>query len=50
MVVLQTIELVVKSKIEDISYPKIKTTISLASDEMTRSRVIVHHLKKKKKK
>ncbi|XP_053484916.1 maestro heat-like repeat-containing protein family member 1 isoform X1 [Ictalurus furcatus] len=41
VVVLQTIELVVKSKIEDISYPKIKTTISLASDEMTRSREVV---------
>lgn len=40
VVVLQTIELVVKSKLEDISYPKIKTTISLASDEMTRSKVI----------
>lgn len=45
--VLQTIELVVKSKIEEISYPKIKTTISLASDEMTRSKVIVYHLRKK---
>ncbi|KAB5586895.1 hypothetical protein PHYPO_G00006680 [Pangasianodon hypophthalmus] len=41
VVVLQTIELVVKSKIEDISYPKIKTTISLASDEMTRSKEVV---------
>lgn len=41
-VVLQTIELVVKNKIDDISYPKIKTTISLASDEMTRSKEVVH--------
>ncbi|KAF4088237.1 hypothetical protein AMELA_G00080220 [Ameiurus melas] len=41
VVVLQTIELVVKSKIEDITYPKIKTTISLASDEMTRSKDVV---------
>ncbi|XP_060777885.1 maestro heat-like repeat-containing protein family member 1 isoform X2 [Neoarius graeffei] len=41
VVVLQTIELVVKSKLEDISYPKIKTTISLASDEMTRSKEVV---------
>ncbi|TSK34778.1 Maestro heat-like repeat-containing protein family member 1 [Bagarius yarrelli] len=42
VVVLQTIELVVKNKIDDISYPKIKTTISLASDEMTRSKEVVH--------
>lgn len=40
VVVLQTIELVVKSKIEDIGYTKIKTIISLASDEMTRSKVV----------
>ncbi|GAA6103654.1 maestro heat-like repeat-containing protein family member 1 isoform X1 [Tachysurus ichikawai] len=41
VVVLKTIELVVKSKIEDISYTKIKTTITLASDEMTRSKEVV---------
>uniref|UniRef100_A0A8B9L9G7 Maestro heat-like repeat family member 1 n=1 Tax=Astyanax mexicanus TaxID=7994 RepID=A0A8B9L9G7_ASTMX len=40
VVVLQTIELVVKSKIDDISYPKIKSIISLASDEMTRSKEV----------
>lgn len=40
MVVLQTIELVVKSRIDDISYPKIKNVIQLASDEMTKSKVI----------
>ncbi|XP_027005039.2 maestro heat-like repeat-containing protein family member 1 isoform X2 [Tachysurus fulvidraco] len=42
VVVLKTIELVVKSKIEDISYPKLKTTITLASDEMTRSKEVVN--------
>ncbi|KAJ8290767.1 hypothetical protein GJAV_G00017250 [Gymnothorax javanicus] len=41
VVILQTIELVVKSKIDDISCPKIKSIISLASDEMTRSKEIV---------
>ncbi|KAG5856775.1 hypothetical protein ANANG_G00011450 [Anguilla anguilla] len=41
VVILQTIELVVKSKIDDISYPKIKSIISLASDEMTRSKEVV---------
>ncbi|XP_053350115.1 maestro heat-like repeat-containing protein family member 1 isoform X1 [Clarias gariepinus] len=41
VLVLQTIELVVKSKIDEISYPKIKTTITLASDEMTRSKEVV---------
>uniref|UniRef100_A0AAR2JL30 Maestro heat-like repeat family member 1 n=1 Tax=Pygocentrus nattereri TaxID=42514 RepID=A0AAR2JL30_PYGNA len=40
VVVLQTIELVVKSKIDDISYIKIKSIISLASDEMTRSKEV----------
>jgi len=39
MVVLQTIEMVVKSRIDDISYPKIKSVIHLASDEMTKSKV-----------
>uniref|UniRef100_A0A4W4GLY6 Maestro heat-like repeat family member 1 n=1 Tax=Electrophorus electricus TaxID=8005 RepID=A0A4W4GLY6_ELEEL len=41
VVVLQTIELVVKSKIDDISSPKIKSIITLASDEMTRSKEII---------
>ncbi|XP_051999976.1 maestro heat-like repeat-containing protein family member 1 isoform X2 [Xyrauchen texanus] len=41
VVVLQTIELVVKSKIDDISYPKIKNVIKLASDEMTKSKDVV---------
>lgn len=39
VVILQTIELIVKTKIDDISYLKIKSIISLASDEMTRSKV-----------
>lgn len=42
VVILQTIELVVKSKIDEISYPRIKSVISLASDEMTRSKVRSH--------
>ncbi|XP_031432555.1 maestro heat-like repeat-containing protein family member 1 isoform X2 [Clupea harengus] len=41
VVILQTIELVVKSKINEISYPRIKSIISLASDEMTRSKEVV---------
>ncbi|KAG9345013.1 hypothetical protein JZ751_009553 [Albula glossodonta] len=41
VVILQTIELVVKFKIDEISYPKIKSIISLASDEMTRSKEVV---------
>ncbi|XP_035284058.1 maestro heat-like repeat-containing protein family member 1 [Anguilla anguilla] len=41
VVLLQTIELVVKSKIGEISYPKIKSLIHLASEEMTRSKEIV---------
>ncbi|XP_062848509.1 maestro heat-like repeat-containing protein family member 1 isoform X2 [Trichomycterus rosablanca] len=41
VVVLQTIELVVKSKIDDITYPKIKAVISLASAEMTKSKDVV---------
>lgn len=39
VVILQTIELVVGSRIENISYPRIKSVITLASDEMTRSKV-----------
>nr|XP_046190831.1 maestro heat-like repeat-containing protein family member 1 isoform X2 [Oncorhynchus gorbuscha] len=41
VVILQTIELIVKTKIDDVSYPKIKSIISLASDEMTRSKDVV---------
>ncbi|XP_061100289.1 maestro heat-like repeat-containing protein family member 1 isoform X2 [Conger conger] len=41
VVILQTIELVVRSKIDDVSCPKIKSIISLASDEMTRSKEVV---------
>lgn len=41
VIILQTIEMVVKSKIDDISIPKIKSTISLASGEMTRSKEVV---------
>ncbi|KAK6491304.1 maestro heat-like repeat-containing protein family member 1 [Huso huso] len=41
VIILQTIEMVVKSKINDISIPKIKSTISLASGEMTRSKEVV---------
>uniref|UniRef100_A0A8C2A801 Maestro heat-like repeat family member 1 n=1 Tax=Cyprinus carpio TaxID=7962 RepID=A0A8C2A801_CYPCA len=41
VVVLQTIELVVKNRIDDISYPKIKSVIQLASDEMTKSKEVV---------
>lgn len=41
VVILQTIELVVKSKIDEVSYPKIKSIITLASEEMTRSKDVV---------
>ncbi|XP_041105093.1 maestro heat-like repeat-containing protein family member 1 isoform X1 [Polyodon spathula] len=41
VIILQTIEMVVKSKIDDISTPKIKSTISLASGEMTRSKEVI---------
>ncbi|XP_077432978.1 maestro heat-like repeat-containing protein family member 1 isoform X1 [Vanacampus margaritifer] len=41
VVILQTIELIVGSRIDAISYPKIKSIISLASDEMTRSKDVV---------
>uniref|UniRef100_A0A667XV77 Maestro heat-like repeat family member 1 n=1 Tax=Myripristis murdjan TaxID=586833 RepID=A0A667XV77_9TELE len=41
VVILQTIELIVGSRIEEISYPRIKSIISLASDEMTRSKEVV---------
>ncbi|MGH0159549.1 UNVERIFIED_CONTAM: hypothetical protein FKN15_037747 [Acipenser sinensis] len=43
VIILQTIEMVVKSKIDDISIPKIKSTISLASGEMTRSKLVMRH-------
>ncbi|XP_063055853.1 maestro heat-like repeat-containing protein family member 1 isoform X2 [Engraulis encrasicolus] len=41
VVILQTIQLVVESKINEITYPRIKSIISLASDEMTRSKDVV---------
>ncbi|XP_049585249.1 maestro heat-like repeat-containing protein family member 1 isoform X1 [Syngnathus scovelli] len=41
VVILQTIELIVSSRIDAISYPRIKSIISLASDEMTRSKEVV---------
>ncbi|KAJ3597626.1 hypothetical protein NHX12_001144, partial [Muraenolepis orangiensis] len=41
VVILQTIELIVTSRIEDISYTRIKSIISLASDEMTRSKEVI---------
>ncbi|KAM9852658.1 maestro heat-like repeat-containing protein family member 1 [Aulostomus maculatus] len=41
VVILQTIELIVGCRIEAISYPRIKSIISLASDEMTRSKEVV---------
>ncbi|XP_068425526.1 maestro heat-like repeat-containing protein family member 1 isoform X1 [Clinocottus analis] len=41
VVILQTIELIVGCRIEEISYPRIKSIISLASDEMTRSKEVV---------
>uniref|UniRef100_A0AAX7UGL1 Maestro heat-like repeat family member 1 n=1 Tax=Astatotilapia calliptera TaxID=8154 RepID=A0AAX7UGL1_ASTCA len=40
VVILQTIELIVSCRIEEISPSRIKSIISLASDEMTRSKVI----------
>uniref|UniRef100_A0A3Q3WCT8 Uncharacterized protein n=1 Tax=Mola mola TaxID=94237 RepID=A0A3Q3WCT8_MOLML len=41
VVVLQTVELIVGSRIDGISYPRVKSIISLASDEMTRSKDII---------
>nr|XP_057909847.1 maestro heat-like repeat-containing protein family member 1 isoform X2 [Doryrhamphus excisus] len=41
VVILQTIELIVGSRIDAITYPRIKSIISLASDEMTRSKEVV---------
>ncbi|XP_075937475.1 maestro heat-like repeat-containing protein family member 1 isoform X1 [Anarhichas minor] len=41
VVILQTIELVVGCRIEEISSPRIKSIISLASDEMTRSKEVI---------
>lgn len=41
VVILRTIELIVDSKIEDINSNKIKSIISLASDEMTRSKDVI---------
>lgn len=41
VVILKTIEVIVDSKIDEVSYPKIKSIISLASDEMTRSKEVI---------
>ncbi|XP_028280603.1 maestro heat-like repeat-containing protein family member 1 isoform X3 [Parambassis ranga] len=41
VVILQTIELIVGCRIDEISPPKIKSIISLASDEMTRSKDVI---------
>ncbi|XP_067366221.1 maestro heat-like repeat-containing protein family member 1 isoform X1 [Channa argus] len=41
VVILQTIELIVSCKIEEVSFPRIKSIISLASDEMTRSKEVI---------
>nr|XP_046255582.1 maestro heat-like repeat-containing protein family member 1 isoform X1 [Scatophagus argus] len=41
VVILQTIELIVGCSIEKISNPRIKSIITLASDEMTRSKEVI---------
>ncbi|TRY56529.1 hypothetical protein DNTS_005416, partial [Danionella cerebrum] len=41
VLLLQTIEMVVKHRLDDISYSKIKNVIQLASDEMTSSKEVV---------
>ncbi|CAN9513935.1 unnamed protein product [Ophioblennius macclurei] len=41
VVVLRTIELIVGCRIDEISAPRIKSIITLASDEMTRSKEVV---------
>ncbi|XP_037308997.2 maestro heat-like repeat-containing protein family member 1 isoform X1 [Pungitius pungitius] len=41
VVILQTIELIVGCRIDEISSPRIKSIISLASDEMTRSKEVI---------
>ncbi|KAM9723202.1 maestro heat-like repeat-containing protein family member 1 isoform 1-T1 [Menidia menidia] len=41
VVILQTIEMIVSSRIDDINSPRIKSIISLASDEMTRSKEVI---------
>uniref|UniRef100_A0AAX7VMY6 Maestro heat-like repeat family member 1 n=1 Tax=Astatotilapia calliptera TaxID=8154 RepID=A0AAX7VMY6_ASTCA len=41
VVILQTIELIVSCRIEEISPSRIKSIISLASDEMTRSKEVI---------
>ncbi|XP_058503898.1 maestro heat-like repeat-containing protein family member 1 isoform X2 [Solea solea] len=41
VVILQTIELIAGCRIEEISSPRIKSIISLASDEMTRSKEVI---------
>uniref|UniRef100_A0A1A8FIU1 Maestro heat-like repeat family member 1 n=2 Tax=Nothobranchius korthausae TaxID=1143690 RepID=A0A1A8FIU1_9TELE len=41
VVILQTIELVVGCRIEELNVPRIKSLISLASEEMTRSKEVI---------
>ncbi|XP_039973660.1 maestro heat-like repeat-containing protein family member 1 isoform X1 [Xiphias gladius] len=41
VVILQTIELIAGCRIEEITSPRIKSIISLASDEMTRSKEVI---------
>uniref|UniRef100_A0A3P9H5X0 Maestro heat-like repeat family member 1 n=1 Tax=Oryzias latipes TaxID=8090 RepID=A0A3P9H5X0_ORYLA len=41
VVILQTIELIVSTRIEDVCASRIKSIISLASDEMTRSKEVL---------
>uniref|UniRef100_A0A1A8JGS9 Maestro heat-like repeat family member 1 n=1 Tax=Nothobranchius kuhntae TaxID=321403 RepID=A0A1A8JGS9_NOTKU len=41
VVILQTIELVVGCRIEELNIPRIKSLISLASEEMTRSKEVI---------
>ncbi|XP_068612025.1 maestro heat-like repeat-containing protein family member 1 [Brachionichthys hirsutus] len=41
VVILQTIDLIIECRIDKVSYPMIKSIISLASDEMTRSKEVV---------
>ncbi|XP_061806331.1 maestro heat-like repeat-containing protein family member 1 isoform X1 [Nerophis lumbriciformis] len=41
VIILQTIEMIVGNRIDAVPYPRIKSIISLASDEMTRSKEVV---------
>ncbi|XP_013858806.1 maestro heat-like repeat-containing protein family member 1 isoform X2 [Austrofundulus limnaeus] len=46
IVILQTIELIVGCSIDDLSAPRIKSLLSLASDEMTRSKEVIPNWQK----